>query len=341
MKNLLIVTQKVDQNDQLLGFFIDWINKFANKFEKIIVLCLEKGEFALSKNVEVFSLGKDRGASKIGRLFNFYKYVLQARKEYDAVFVHMNAVWVILGTWLWHILRKKVFFWYAHKTITWKHRLAEKFADVVFTSTPEGFRLPSKKVVVVGQGIDMNKFKPDLIKRPKQFSILSVGRISPIKNYDTLIEAAKILDDDNFDFSITIIGEPVFPEDKKYERKLKNKIKGLNLEHRFKFLGKIINKELPKYYQSHHLYVNLSKTGSLDKTIVEAMACGLNVLSSNDAARKFLPEELVVSGDNAYELASKIKEVANKDYGDKLREYVMENHSLDRLINKITNAINL
>ena len=47
MEKLLIITQKVDKNDQLLGFFIDWIIRFAQKFDKVTVLCLEKGEFIL------------------------------------------------------------------------------------------------------------------------------------------------------------------------------------------------------------------------------------------------------------------------------------------------------
>lgn len=334
--NLLIITQKVDQDDQLLGFFIDWINEFAKKFDRVVVLCLEKGKFDLAGNVKVLSLGKDKGASKISQLLSFYKNIIGLRNEYDAVLVHMNAIWVILGSWLWHFYGKRVFFWYAHKTITFKHILAEKFSDIIFTSTPEGFRLASKKVKVVGQGIDTEKFKPDYSKRPDKFSIISVGRIAPIKNYDILIDAAKILEDRGFNFSVTVIGEPVFSKDKNYEEKLKNKIKELGLERRFNFLGKIINNDLPRYYQSHHLYVNLSKTGSLDKTIIEAMACGINVLSSNDAARKFLPEELIVPGDDSKELAERIIKIAGKDYGPKLREYVIHNHSLKSLAEKIT-----
>ena len=66
---LLIITQKVDKNDQLLGFFIEWLRRFSGKFEKITVLCLEKGEFELPENVKVISLGKDEGASKLKQLF--------------------------------------------------------------------------------------------------------------------------------------------------------------------------------------------------------------------------------------------------------------------------------
>src|SRR3989344_7239846 len=143
---LLIITQRVDARDQLLVFFIDWIRKFYERFEKVIVLCLEKGEFSLPENVKVISLGKDRGAGKLEQLFNFYFSFFNLRSEYDAVFVHMNPVWVILGGMSWRLMNKKIFFWYTSGGVTTKLKLAEKSDDVIFTASKESFRLPSKKV---------------------------------------------------------------------------------------------------------------------------------------------------------------------------------------------------
>lgn len=336
---LLIITQKVDENDQLLGFSINWFRRFAGKFDSIVILCLEKGKFDLPENVRVISLGKDRGASKLAQLLNFYKNIWLLRKQYDSVFIFMNAIWVVVGWCSWKMLGKKVFLWYAHKTITWKHRLAVKLANGIFTSTLEGFRIKSKKVMIVGQGIDMDFFKPDNSKRPNCLSILSVGRIAPIKNYEVLIYAAKILRDEGVVFYITIIGEPVFTKDFEYESGLKNIVSKMGLDQHISFIGKVINKELPSYYQSSQIFVNLGKTGSLDKTIVEAMACGSNVISSNDAAIKFLPKELVIDGNSPKELAEKIKEISGKDFGNELREYVEKNHSLINLVQKISSQV--
>src|SRR3989344_8793777 len=101
--NLLIITQKVDNNDQLLGFFIEWLKKLSQKFDKLIVLCLEKGEYDLPTNVEVVSLGKDRGDSKLKQLFNFYYLIFNLRRKYNAVFVHMNPIWAVLGGTFWRL----------------------------------------------------------------------------------------------------------------------------------------------------------------------------------------------------------------------------------------------
>ncbi len=349
MKNLLIITKKVDKNDQLLGFFIDWIVRFARKFHRVIIFCLEKGEFNLPENVEVISLGKDKKLPKLFWVFNFYKNIFLYRKQYDAVFVHMNPIWVVLGGWCWRLMQKKVFFWYTSGGVTAKLKLAEKFADTIFTASKESFRLLSKKVIVTGHGVDTELFKPkpsdprsDLVSRFDLggVKILSVGRISPIKNYETLIKAAKILKDQNIEFSVTIIGEPALEEDRRYENKLKLQVADYKLQSHFNFVGKVSHKNLPSYYQSHDVFVHLSRTGSLDKTLLEAMSCGMNILSSSDAARSFLPAELLFDENNAVELADKIKKISEKEIGGQLRQYVTENHNLDKLIDKMARVIN-
>src|SRR3989344_3937656 len=94
---ILIVTQKVDKNDPVLGFFHRWIEEFAKHYESLVVICLEKGEYHLPQNVKILSLGKEERISKVRYIVHFYKYIWQERKNYDAVFVHMNQEYIILG----------------------------------------------------------------------------------------------------------------------------------------------------------------------------------------------------------------------------------------------------
>ena len=88
--NLLILTQKVNKNDPILGFFHQWIEEFSNRFEKVTVICLQKGEYNLPSNVKVYSLGKESGKSKIKYVKNFFNLILGLNREYDSVFIHMN-----------------------------------------------------------------------------------------------------------------------------------------------------------------------------------------------------------------------------------------------------------
>ncbi|HRH30994.1 MAG TPA: hypothetical protein PK886_02950, partial [Candidatus Paceibacterota bacterium] len=94
---ILITTQIIDTNDPILGFFHSWLKEFSKNFERVVVVCLKKGEFDLLENVEVLSLGKEGGVSRIKYIFNFYKYIFKERKNYDVVFVHMNEEYVLLG----------------------------------------------------------------------------------------------------------------------------------------------------------------------------------------------------------------------------------------------------
>jgi len=109
---LLIITQKVDINDDILGFFHGWIEKLAEKFEQIIVICLQKGKYNLPDNVKVLSLGKEQYLyhSHIIRrlvfLYNFYKDIFRERKNYDTILVHMNPIYVLLGGLFWKLWRK-------------------------------------------------------------------------------------------------------------------------------------------------------------------------------------------------------------------------------------------
>lgn len=335
---LLIVTQKVDQNDQLLGFFLSWIEKLSKKFESILVLCLEKREFDLPENVKVLSLGKDRHWPKLFWLFNFYKNIFRHRQKYQAVLVHMNPIWTVLGGLVWRLMGKKNYLWYTSGGVTLKLKLAEKLTDTVFTASKESFRLPSKKVVVTGHGIDTDFFRPDphYPLPTTHYQLLSVGRIASVKNYGILVEAAKILVDKGMNFSVTMVGEAVLGRDKEYEKDLKFKIKSLNLEEKFNFIGAVNNQKLVSIYQNHHIFVHLSKTGSLDKSLLEAMASGVKVLSSNDWSRQNLPSELVFNENNALELADKIQKISQTDFREKLREEVVKNHNLDGLIDKIS-----
>ena len=105
---ILIITQKVDQNDDVLGFFHGWIAEFAKHAEQVTVIALGVGGYNLPKNVRVFSLGKERGVSRLEYTLNFYRLIWRERKNYDVVFVHMNQEYVLFGGLLWKLLGKKI-----------------------------------------------------------------------------------------------------------------------------------------------------------------------------------------------------------------------------------------
>ena len=100
---LLILTQKVNKDDPILGFFVRWVEEFAVHCESVVVICLEKGNYDLPSNVNVLSLGKEEGKSHFVYLLRFYTYIWSNRKEYDSVFVHMNQEYILLAGLFWRM----------------------------------------------------------------------------------------------------------------------------------------------------------------------------------------------------------------------------------------------
>ena len=334
---LLIITQKVDINDDILGFFHDWLKKMAEKAD-ISVIANYVGKYELPKNVKVFSLGKERGVSKLVKIFKYQWLLLKLLPKSDGVFFHMCPEYVLGAGFLPKFFGKKTLLWYAHKAVSWKLRFAEKLVDRIFTPSKESFRLSSKKVEITGHGIDINKFKPQIsnLKSDGKFKIISVGRISPIKNYEIMINAAEILKDKKFNFEIKIVGAPILENDKIYFQKLKNLIKEKKLDNVIKFVGHISNKDIVEFYQKGDLFINLSDTGSMDKAVLEAMAFGLKILTSNEAFKDVLKEDNIVDK-NIKNIAGKIINLATSEKKYSLVEYMDKNHSLDNLIIRIIN----
>ena len=91
---LLIITQKVDINDDNLGFFHDWIKKLASLAD-IDVIANYVGQYNLSENVKIYSLGKEKGAGKIIKFLKYQWLLLKLLPKSAGVFFHMCPEYVI------------------------------------------------------------------------------------------------------------------------------------------------------------------------------------------------------------------------------------------------------
>jgi len=345
---LLILTQIVDLNDDVLGFMHGWIAEFAKNCEQVTVICLKKGEIGLPANVRVLSLGKETGRSKLKYVYNFYKYIWQYRADYDKVLVHMNYEYVNLGGIFWRLLGKKIGLWYAHGYAPLGLKTAERLTHIIFTSTNSGCRINSKKINIIGQGIDTEKFKAKSLKAKVENKIISIGRISPSKDYETLIKAAEILKNKNIKFSIEIIGGPATESDEDYFKNMLKLVKAKKLTEEIKFIGPVANKEILKFLQAAAVFANMGQTGSLDKAMVEAMSVELPVLSCNEAMLEVFGdyrEALMYRKKDFGKLAEKIEWIINlpaekyRELGRDMRNIVINNHSLGSFINKIIRKI--
>lgn len=276
---ILICTQVLDPRDPVLGFFARWVEEFKKHAEVVVVTRKDLG-----------------GGGRLLRALRFLR--LAMRLEYDAVFVHMNPEYVVVAGWYWSLVGKRAALWYTHKSVDAKLRLAALLVDVIFTASKESFRLKSSKVRVMGHGIDTDFFAPDpSVERGSHY--LSVGRLMPSKRHDLAIDAAVAAGR-----ALRIAGSG--PEQgalEAYARKA-----GAQVE----FLGPLTQQALRDEYRRAALLVHTSETGSLDKVVLEALACGCPI-TTRDPALKPLEHEGPA--------------------------YVRERHSLERLIPAIVKAL--
>lgn len=330
---ILIITQAIDSQDSVMGFFHRWAEEFSRHYDKVTIICLGKGVFNLPTNVKVLSLGKEVGAPRFSLVRNFYWYVWSERKNYDNVFVHMNQEYILLGGLIWRLLGKKIYLWRNHLKGNFLTKLAVLMSNKVFCTSPQSFTAQFKKTKLMPVGIDTRFFRPGFSTSKKSNSILFLGRIAPVKNILVFIESLNELQKLGVDFCVTIAGSSL-PKDKDYENIIKKKVDEYELKSRVKFVGSVNQNEALALYQEHALYLNLTPSGSMDKTIFEAMSCGVTPLVYNEDLVEVLGEEYLVRDLDSKKVAEDIKRAMSGNKRD-FRAYVVENHSLELLAKKL------
>lgn len=328
---LLIVTQKVDRTDPILGFFHAWISEFAKRCESVTVIGQYIGEHSLPKNVEVLSLNKEKGYDVQKQVWRFWWLTLSHRSSYDAVFVHMTPIWILLGAPLWIVLRKRMYLWYEIKRGSAKLTLALRLVKKVFAASQHGLPNVAKKQVTVGHGIDVMTFVPNPSTREKNH-IVAVGRLTKVKQYEVICSALSQLPN----CRLTIAGGTVTSEDKETEKSLRELLHRLNIADRVE-IGWVSPDHVPELLQRADCMLHASQ-GGLDKAVLQAMACGCPVISTSEAAQSVLPALCHASADSMAEQTKQILALSSADrqsLSDELRSTAERQHSLSRCIEQL------
>ncbi len=339
---LLFFTQAMDTNDPILSVYHSWVLEFSKHFEFITVICLKAGAYDVPKNVRVLSLGKESGRSRIKYIARFYGYIFS--QKYDAVFVHMNQEYVLLGGLFWKMAGKKVFMWRNHHAGSLLTDIAAAFCAKVFCTSRFSYTAKYKKTVIMPVGINTDFFvkKPEAVKIPH--SILFLSRMAPAKKPHIFIKSMALLKKHGVKFKASIFGDPL-PADEKYYDSLKEMIAGEDLVESVHLYPGVPNDRTVEIFNDYEIFVNLSSSGMYDKTIFEAMACETLTLATNKNLEGLVPESFIAVEDNAENIADKLERLLSfspdeKTYwGRELRRVTAEHHSMRELGNEITVAI--
>lgn len=335
---LLVVTQKADKADTVLGFAHAWLEEFSRNADHVEVIAQYVGECSLPANVTVTSLGKEKGVQPLAQVRRFLSLIWSKRRDYDAVFVHMNPVWMVVGGPLWILLGKPRFLWYESRGVTWKLQLAVRLAKKVFSASSFGMPLAIKNSVVTGHGIDTSLFTPDGPETRDPMRLLSVGRITAVKRYPQVVDIFSRLDRSA---RLSIVGQAVTIQDDTTLAELRMRIRDAGLLERVS-IEHHRPEEMPAIYRSASYFIHAASTAGVDKAVLEAMACGCIPVSSSPAFASILPASLCVQSEaleSALEGVLSLSDAEREALRVRLVAEVRDHHSLPRLIRTIVSEM--
>ena len=158
-------------------------------------------------------------------------------------------------------------------------RFTFESADRVLTySEPERSELRSlgvsAPISVVHNGVDCERFAP-AAGEPGGSQVLFVGRLKETKGVHRLVEAVAGLVGKVPDVSLKVVGEGPQREE------LGDLVGRLGIEDRVTFTGRLPNDELAEVYAESTVFALPSTAEGFPRTVLEAMACGTPVVSSD------------------------------------------------------------
>lgn len=169
---------------------------------------------------------------------------------------------------------------------------------------------PASKIEVIPFGLELEKFSFDT-NQPRPKKIMMVGRMVEKKGFRFAIEAIKILKDEGYNYTLDLYG------DGKLRNRLETLVEQWNLQDRINFHGHVSIERVLNEHTRHNLLLAPSLTArdgdeeGLPNTILEAMASGTAVVTTNHAAIGEVIDNnqngLIIEEGNAKALAEAIK----------------------------------
>jgi glycosyltransferase involved in cell wall biosynthesis len=342
---LLVVNFEMDRLSRTMPWSQQVVDLLAERCEQVVVLTSRLGDYRPPANVHVHVVPiRPMGIpQRFGSrwLLNFTVFRLARQYRLEACFIHMAIAWAYRLRLAFALCRMPVLLWYAHGTVTSELRRALRSVDRVVTSTSEGFRLPSPKVRVIGQGVDTNLFRPPAA-RSRRRELIAVTRISRRKRNDLLVDVMWAIKSRRKELTprLRIIGAALTPDDAAYESSIRSQIASRGLADVIDLMGFLPQTSIAQIYEAAALHINVSKTGSMDKTVLEALAAGCPVLTSNEAFFTLLHAypEFIVQRDNPDNLAEQVLDLFdNTDRYDaaSLRGLIQGSHDVNSYVSRV------
>ena len=235
-------------------------------------------------------------------------------------------------------------------------RLLSSFADLIVVNShigkadcvKEGY--PPDKMVVISNGIDTERFQPDSEAGAKVRSewgisentilIGLVGRLSPMKDHPTFLQAAALLSKEREDVRFVCVGVG----EENYAKELYQLADDLGISEKILWAGG--RSDMPAVFNALNIACSSSSDGEGFANVVgEAMACGVPcaVTDVGDSAWIVGDKGIVVPPKNPEALKTAIDELIEKANLDsnrqEIRQLIVEQFSVRQLVLKTKAAL--
>ncbi|HVM73364.1 MAG TPA: glycosyltransferase [Candidatus Paceibacterota bacterium] len=337
--DILVVTEAIDRTDPLLGFFHRWIEEFARQARRVQVIALGVRERNLPANVIEHSLGKEsahgnRYLKRFVYTMRFLRYVWQLRREYETVLVYLSPEFVLLAWPIWRLTGKRIGYWFNDTEASRLARLAIWLSDVVFYTNPHSYAAACEHSRMVPMGVDADMYAEELKRAPD--SLIFLGRITAKKNLDRILKAlgtfvqaaAPHLD---------IYGSPG-AGDEAYAAALRSTYATLERRGIITYHGNVLHDKTAEVYGSHDIFINTGSVRGFNKTLFEAMAAGMIVVTSEPTMKGVVDDRLFITDASEQGIARAIHAALSltpeerTQERSKLRAYVRREHALSSVV---------
>ncbi len=186
-----------------------------------------------------------------------------------------------------------------NKKLVFVQRFVNSFVDHILSNSMEvkkavianeGVR--PDKISVIYNGIDFNQeLKAEFVASlRKRYSLSgmkvigSLGNIRPVKGYSELVEAASLIIEQYPNTFFMVAGLGVTDV-------ILNRLKELNIEDKFAFIGPIDASEIYSFLSLLDIYVQPSRSEGFSNSVLEAMAAGLPVVVTDVGGNKEIVQD--------------------------------------------------
>ena len=196
------------------------------------------------------------------------------------------------------------------------------------------YGVPQDRLTIVPNGVDTSLFSPcDIKDRDEIIDFVYVGRLSLDKGVHILLEAFREYHSENPKTRLTLVGDGL----------LKTQLEDVASERSVRWLGTLQHKRVPSVLRRADIFVIPQNIGGLGLSVIEAMSCGLPVITTSigETTRLLKSNEgILVKPENSAAVVDAMRLLASdkslrSEMGSRCREKIVQSYSWPNRITQI------